>query len=293
MNCLHPFCPLGNGVASWADLFSHPNVRANAAEQTALSAAFAGVAGIGGLSTVLPPLRAVVKKRLLTQAPCLFMQVAETVTAGGVVHLCEVTLGAPISSSNVETAFAIQDPSNQTLSFLHAPVVPGAKGGDIMEQICSRLLSNEGVPHMEMDAGKWPAWASPSHVSLNAGKYSALKMYGDILIPAAPHNILISVKSVKARERFLVSGNRLESVGFGFFDQASEFRSISRMKLFKRWGFVAIYMPQTTLESVETYLDENDRTDYSININGLPLYRPLSKFTTDMRQVAGRTTLSL
>jgi hypothetical protein len=113
------------------------------------------------------------------------------------------------------------------------------------------------------------------------------------LIPAAPHNILISVKSVKARERFLVSGNRLESVGFGFFNQPSEFWSISRMKLFKRWGFVAVYMPQATLTSVSAFLHANGRTDYAININGKPLYRPLSDFTTDMRHVAGRVTLAL
>jgi hypothetical protein len=139
----------------------------------------------------------------------------------------------------------------------------------------------------------WPEWRSPSHLSLNAGKMTPLKMYGDILIPAAPHNLLISVKSVAARERFLVSGNRLESVGFGFFDDPSEFWSVSRMNLFKRWGFTAIYMPRDTRVAIEDHLISAGNSSFAINVNGRPLYRALDDFGSDMRKVAGRSSLLL
>lgn len=293
MSCLHPFCPLRSSAGSWPAVFSDPAVGANAAEQAALLAVFGTLIGLGGPPLPVPTIRRAVKRRLLDQAPCLFSQVHETVTAPGVVHLCEVTLAAHISSTNVEAAFDIQNPRNTARPFLHAPAVPGAKGGDIMEHLCSRLLENEHVPHMAMQPDGWPVWSSPAHVSLNSGKFSSLKMYGDILIPAAPHNILVSVKSEKARERFLVSGNRLESVGFGFFDEPSEFWTPSRMKLFKRWGFVAIYMPQSTLSAVEAHLTAKGTSEYAININGKPLYRPLQQFTPDIRNVAGRSTLAL
>src|ERR1044072_379849 len=72
--------------------------------------------------------------------------------------------------------------------FRHAPRAPGASGGDIMEGLCSEVLTNHGIPHMDMDDEGWPVWASKAHVSLNYGKLRALKLYGDILIPAAPHN---------------------------------------------------------------------------------------------------------
>jgi hypothetical protein len=37
----------------------------------------------------------------------------------------------------------------------------------------------------------------------------------------------------------------IEAVGFGFFDQPKESWSQSRMNLFKRMGFTAIYLPDS------------------------------------------------
>ncbi len=290
--CLHPLCPLDPG-GTWEQAVGDPRVDASQAEQAALIGSLGEVETLGEAVVLSDDVSRAVRRRLLNATPCLFAQVNELVTPAGVVHLCEATLGVPLSSTNIETAFRIQDPGDAGITFLHAPLVPAGHGGSIMEQLCSRLLHNEGIPAMMLGPDGWPTWTSPGHVSLNAGKFSALKMYGDILMPAAPHNVLISVKSVKARERFLVSGNRLESVGFGFFDDPSEFWTTSRMKLYKRWGFVAIYMPQNTLTHITAHLAAKDTGNHAININGRPLYRPLGLFTADMLAIAGRLSLDL
>ena len=122
---------------------------------------------------------------------------------------------------------------------------------------------------------------------------SVLKTYGDILIPCAPTNILISVKTETAKERLLVSGNRFESIGFGFFKEPSEFWAESRIKMYKRMGFSVIYMPDTTVQAIYERLNEQGKRDVAININGTNLYRPLHEFGTDMRKVAGKSSLDL
>jgi hypothetical protein len=162
-----------------------------------------------------------------------------------------------------------------------------------MEALCSETLTNEGVPHMSEKSNGDFVWASPSHVSLNRGSLRRLKLYGDFLIPAAPHNILISVKSEAARERFVVSGNRLESVGFGFFNDASEFWTENRMNQLKRWGFVAVYMPSATLLAIDNKLARTGHGSFAINVNGKSLFRPLSQFGSDMLSVAGRVSYDL
>jgi hypothetical protein len=246
-------------------------------------------------------------KRLLNACPCLFAQLDQKVTARGVVHLCELTLGKRIDSGSVYDAFVVQHPPlNATTGALHLfphagappgfrfpPVLPGAEPGSIMEELCSEVLSSHGVPHMDIDSSGWPVWDGRRHVNLNIGKFRRLKLFGDLLLPAAPNNILISVKTAKARERFVVSGNRLESVGFGFFDSVQEFSSQTRMRMLKRWGFTAVYMPDHTCGGVLAALASRSRSGDNVNINGTPLYRPLSKFGGDMAAIAGKVSLDL
>lgn len=218
------------------------------------------------------------------------------VSARGVVHLCEVTLNARIDSSNVYDAFQVQHPDlcRHPLSYLYPPRVPGAGGGDIMEEFCAEVLENHGIPHMEYDQiEERPVWQSRSYVSLNRKPMHELKLYGDLLIPSAPHNLLISVKSEAARERFVVSGNRLDSVGFGFFNDPSEFWTENRMNMLKRWGFIAIYMPDATLDAINAELIKRGTKQVAININGKALYRPITEFGSDMVRVAGRLTYEL
>lgn len=298
MNCLHPNCPMGHGASSWGDVVTstEANISANQQTSTLVELNKCGPLATGsvtGVAAKLKSLNQAAFKRLLVLCPCLYAQLDVKVTARGVVHLCEVTLKQSIDSSNVYTAFQIQHPNIKTQNFTHHPVMSGASGGDIMETLCSEVLSNHGVLPMELDKSKWPIWDSGRHLSLNTGKMRDLKLYGDILIPAAPHNILISVKSEAARERFVVSGNRLESIGFGFFNEANEFWSTNRMNLLKRWGFTAIYMPTNTLSNIYSHLKSQGTESHAININGRPLYRDLAEFGDDIARVAGKISMKI
>ncbi|MGL3210520.1 hypothetical protein [Bradyrhizobium sp. BR 1433] len=86
----------------------------------------------------------------------------------------------------------------------------------------------------------------PGHILLNQKKMKDLQAPGDIMIPCAPPNLLISVKTETARERLLYSANSID-IGFGFFSQPYEFWTRSRVRLFKRMGFSAIYLPDNPI----------------------------------------------
>lgn len=297
MDCSHPHCPMGQGLPSWRDVVASPEARIKLSDQNIYEHALASCGHLGAGAVASAALSSIVNtaqfKRLLALCPCLYAQLDIKVTARAVTHLCEVTLGASIQSSNVYDAFKIQHPTVGSSSFRFPPIRPGASGGDIMETLCSEVLTNHGVPHMKLDRHGWPEWQTKTHVSLNSGKMRALKLYGDILIPAAPHNILVSVKSEAARERFVVSGNRLESIGFGFFNDASEFWTTSRMNLLKRWGFSAIYLPSDTLAAISSHLVQKGTSSHAININGHPLFRPLMDFGEDIARFAGRLSINV
>lgn len=294
MECLHPHCPRSRGLASWGEVVTHPSLKIRLADRARILAALNTCGDLGTFGAVPQDvLGTAAFRRVLTAAPCLYSQLPVKVTARAVVHLCEITLGCDIVSSNVYEAFKIQHPTRNHVSFTYPPLNSGAAGGDIMEALCSEVLENHGIPHMILDGDGWPAWDSKSHVSLNTGKMRPLKLYGDILIPCAPHNLLVSVKSEAARERFVVSGNRLESVGFGFFSDANEFWTSSRMNLLKRWGFVAVYMPEETLREIQDHLRQAGTESDAININGRPLFRALSEFGGDMCRVAGRLSMTI
>lgn len=293
MKCLHPQCPMGHGCSSWDEVLSSESVNVRPRDRAVFETFLDGLGPPGAGAPGLDRLPKDPLNRLLKACPCLFTQLDVQVTAPAVVHLCEITLEARIDSTNVEQAFRIQNPRENQTTFSIPPVTSGAGGGNIMEYLCSEVLANHGIPEMSLTSDGWPDWHSPSHILLNTGKMQPVRIYGDILIPSAPHNLLISVKSESARERLLSSGNRLESVGFGFFNDASEFWNVNRMNSYKRWGFVAIYMPKQTHNEIYNKL-KNDRTrDVAININGNALYRPLEEFGRDMKQVAGRVSRDL
>lgn len=105
-----------------------------------------------------------------------------------------------------------------------------------------------------------------------------VKAFGDFLIPCAPSNLIISVKTQAAKERLLYSANMIEGIGFGFFNTPSEFWTPSRMNLFKRMGFTAIYLPDDTHAAIIKELTRRNIQSFATNVNGKELYRPVSLF---------------
>lgn len=238
-----------------------------------------------------PPLPPGPLKRLLQLCPCLFNQLDIAATAASVIHFCEITLGTAIDSANVHKAFLTQHPRSP--GFTISPVKDCATGGTVMELLCSAALGSAGLPVMQPAKDGWPVWQVPGHILLNQGKMSSLQALGDILIPCAPTNLVISVKSEVARERLLYSANSIEGVGFGFFREPQEFWTVSRMSLYKRMGFTAIYMPDGTYAAVMDHVHAAGAGHHAVNINGTDLYRPLSAFGADMARVVGRSSALL
>lgn len=294
MRCFHPDCSSGNSpVNNWEEAAETMDAEGllKGDDAEVIPGLLNSIGPLGNREDIDWPSEAL-RQRLLAACPCLYTQIPERASAAAVVHLAEITLERPIDSSNVHAAFLVQHPAKGP-AYAIPPLVRPTDGGGIMEALCSEVLTNSGVPEMRLDGEGWPLWDTGSHLLLNRGKASALKLYGDILIPAMPHNLLVSVKSEAARERLVVSGNRLESVGFGFFNNPAEFWSQSRIAMYKRWGFTAIYMPSETLQEVLRRIGADGRADEAVNVNGKALYRPLAEFGPDLAQVAGRITLDL
>lgn len=294
MRCLHPHCPMGTGTVAWTDVVDHPAMKVKTKNRAAM---IAGLGVFGPLSR--PPVLHVLPKMYRWQydmimflCPCLFNQVNVRASARGIVHFCEMSLGKRIVSSNVNEAFKVQHPSLPP-QFIFPPAQGGQNGGDIMEMLCSEVLANEGIPVMGPDADGWPKWNMPGHILLNEGKMRSLKAFGDILVPCGPTNLVISVKSEAAKERLLYSSNAIEGVGFGFFKHPNEFWTPSRMNLYKRMGFSAIYVPDGTHQKIVDYLAVEGTSEHAVNVNGTPLYRPHSEFGADMLRVVGKSSLLL
>lgn len=294
MRCLHPHCPANPQPPSWDDVVDLPELKVRAAHKPLLKAwlsqHLAAAPAHPAIAIATPPagVPQAVIGRLLHLCPCLFNQIDEPATAEATVHFCELTLGQPITSANVHGAFLVQHPGAP--GYNPGPIKPCSSGGDVMEMLCSEVLAAAGIPPMPPDADGWPVWTMPGHVLMNRGAMSRLKALGDILVPCAPTNLVISVKSEAARERLLYSANSIEGIGFGFFKHANEFWTTRRMSLFKRMGFTAIYMPDETHALVQQHIAEHDQDSYAVNINGTALYRPLSTFGDDMRRVVGKSS---
>jgi hypothetical protein len=155
MRCLHPHCPYGAGLATWGDVVALPELKVSYAERAALLTKLNA-----GFSTgpVEPPVarssstsNVSLLKRLLNCCPCLFNQIDVSSTARSVVHFCELTIGARITSANVNSAFDIQHPTKGP-AFKFRPLQACRDGGTVMEMLCSDALNSAGIPEMDMDA---------------------------------------------------------------------------------------------------------------------------------------------
>jgi hypothetical protein len=285
---------MGQGAQDWQAVVDHPDLRAQLKYRPVLLAnlVFLGAPRTPSIRAAAPTANLALLTRLLKLCPCLYNQIDTKCSPAGVVHLCEATLRATVTSANVAAAFDIQHPAIGP-PFAYEPSQACTDGGGVMESLCSEVLNNEGIPAMDLDSEGWPVWHMPGHILLNKGKMISVKAFGDILIPVAPSNIIISVKSQAARERLLYSANMIEGVGFGFFDQPREFWTESRMNLFKRMGFTAIYLPDSTHAELMDHIHREQIESFAVNINGKALYRPLSQFGADMRAIVGKTSLEL
>lgn len=104
------------------------------------------------------------------------------------------------------------------------------------------------------------------------------KWLGDFLLPGEPYDIAVSVKSFKAKERLLASGTGsflTPTIGWGLLNDSKEW-SEDRSRSYLYRGFVAIYMPELTLNKVGTAAKK------VLNINGKPLLRNLGNFSQDL-----------
>ena len=217
-------------------------------------------------------------ERLCERCPCLYTQVAgmrkrrmKQIPGRGVVHLSEITLGAPLNPINLEQAFDIQHPHTPS-SFLHTPARATTNAGGVTEAFCVEVLLADGFKCSNSETS---GWIIPSFINLNRRPFHTLSSFGDVLIPAAPSNIIVSCKTVTARERLLNSGIRVDTVGFGFFGTPAEFWSAEKPNIMRRFGFTAVYMPSPTLSAIRAHVDQQ----MPLNVNGSELYRPLTDFT--------------
>ncbi|EET49617.1 hypothetical protein [Thalassobium sp. R2A62] len=100
---------------------------------------------------------------------------------------------------------------------------------------------NERLVELALKARTPDSW-----YHLRRGRYEWL---GDFGINAYPLSVVVSVKSFKAKERLLVSGTGTlyaPTIGWGRFDDPAEF-GLERLKTYLFRGFIAIYMPTSTI----------------------------------------------
>ena len=104
------------------------------------------------------------------------------------------------------------------------------------------------------------------------------KWVGDFSILGNPFNLIISVKSFKAKERLMASGsgNILSpTIGWGLFDDASEW-SLARIKSYLFRAFIAIYMPNALLSQLPQTVKDIK------NLNSNPFLRSINTFESDL-----------
>ena len=106
------------------------------------------------------------------------------------------------------------------------------------------------------------------------------KWLGDYIMLGAPFNVVISVKRYKAKERLLVSGSGsllVPSIGWCLFDDPTEFK-LERLKNYLYRGFIAIYMPKSTLKLLDSNSKKLENTHKEIFI------RPIENLVSDIRK---------
>ena len=127
-----------------------------------------------------------------------------------------------------------------------------------------------------------------SWYKLTQKKYQWL---GDFGIMSYPLSTIISVKSFKTKERLLVSGTgslHAPTIGWGRFNDPKEF-SEERLKAYLFRGFLAIYMPSSTISELSTEA-KNLNNHYEKK-----LIRPINNFGSDLKKslISERTSSTI
>jgi hypothetical protein len=131
--------------------------------------------------------------------------------------------------------------------------------GTISERLCEIAL-RISVPNIYNTLGKDWKWI------------------GDFSVLGIPFNLIISVKSFKAKERLMASGsgNVLSpTVGWGLFNDPNEWTE-PRTKGYLFRAFIAIYLPDKLLTQLQ------QKSTNIKNINGKPFLRPINTFVKDL-----------
>ncbi|CAG5081436.1 hypothetical protein [Parvicella tangerina] len=111
----------------------------------------------------------------------------------------------------------------------------------------------------------------------------------DFSIYGHPFNLLISVKSFKAKERLIVSGsgnNLSPTIGWGLFNDPDEW-TLDRVKSYLYRSFVAIYMP------ISLYTQLAQPVRELKNINGNLFIRDLGLFIQDLRKATQNNSIDI
>lgn len=142
--------------------------------------------------------------------------------------------------------------------------------GTISERLCEFGL-NAAVPNFYKNIGNDWNWMA------------------DFSVYGHPFNLLISVKSFKAKERLLVSGsgnNLSPTIGWGLFDDPAEW-SLDRVKRYLFRSFIAIYMPTSLFNQLNANVISIN------NINGKPFIREINTFVIDLQNAINNNAIDI
>jgi hypothetical protein len=184
--------------------------------------------------------------------------------ADEILHDVYRTLG--IAPGDYNQIFdSIDDIVTQLADLNRFDTIPVGTTGTITERLCEA-----GLKSVVKDSyGKLP---------------SQWKWVGDFYIEGTPFNIIISVKSFKAKERLMASGsgNILSpTVGFGLFDDPGEFNE-ERVRRYPFRAFLAIYVPQALYDQLESNVQN------LTNMNGKAFIRSINFLREDIKEALGQ-----
>ena len=172
--------------------------------------------------------------------------------------------------SDEEKYNRIDDIVNELQSINNENTINAKTTGTLSERLCELALKASVTDIYKSISDKWN-WMA------------------DFSVLGHPFNLLISVKSFKAKERLLVSGsgNILSpTVGWGLFDDPAEWTE-DRVRLYLYRSFIAIYMPSRLYALIP-------QESKSINnINGKSFLRELPHFTGDLRNAIKKSVIDV